>query len=126
MHTVLSKIVVCGGLFLLSMISGGLLSHAGRPLNTLLFAIHKLAALATIIVVIINVVQLQKTVDMQTLVVWTAIIAAGLLFLALFVSGALMSFEKPFPQFILRIHQVTPLLALVASAATFYLLINKS
>jgi hypothetical protein len=62
--------------------------------------------------------------DIRTFVELVVIAVTGLLFLLLFVSGALLSLDKPAPQAILRVHQVAPLLALVASSVTIYLLVS--
>jgi hypothetical protein len=124
MSTTASRIVVCGLLFLFTLISGVWLSHSGRPLNTAIFTIHKLVALATVIVIGINIYKLSRTVDVQT-VVLAAIAVTGVLFLAMFVSGALLSFEKSMPQAVLRVHQVVPLLAVVTSSTAIYLLISN-
>ncbi len=124
MNTTTSRIVVCGMLFLFTLLSGVWLSHSGRPLNTAIFTIHKLVALATVVVIGMNIYKLSRTVDTQTLILVT-IAVTGLLFLALFVSGALLSFEKSMPQAVLRVHQVVPPLALVASSTAIYLLVSN-
>jgi hypothetical protein len=125
-----SKIAICGLLFVLTLVSGVWLSQSGKPFNGTIFTIHKLIALATVIIIGVNIYHLYSAMDARTLVALSVIVASGLLFLALFVSGALLSLiagallslEKPVPEAILRIHQVAPLLALVSSTATFYLL----
>jgi hypothetical protein len=130
-----SKITICGLLFVLTLVSGVWLSQSGKPFNGMIFTIHKLVALATVIIIGVNVYHLYRAMDARTLVALSVIVASGLLFLALFISGALLSLiagallslEKPAPEAILKIHQVAPLLALVSSTATFYLLaVGKS
>jgi len=82
----------------------------------------------------VNVYQLFKVMDGNILAALSVIAASGLLFLALFVSGALLSLipagllslAKPMPEIILRIHQVAPLLALVSATGTMYLLTTFS
>jgi hypothetical protein len=125
-----SKTAICGLLVLLTLVSGVWLSHSGKPYNSMIFTIHKLIALATVIIIGVNVYHLFRVMDGNTLVALSVIAVSGLLFLALFISGALLSLipagllslEKPLPEIILKIHQVAPLLALVSSTATFYLL----
>ncbi len=124
MNTTTSKIIICGSLFLFTLLSGVWLSHSGRPLNTLIFTIHKLVALATVIVTGRNIYLLSRSVDTQTFLL-AAIAVTGVLFLALFVSGALLSFEKSVPQAVLRVHQIVPPLALIASSIALYLLVNN-
>ena len=130
MSILTSKTAICGLLVLLTLVSGVWLSHSGKPYNSMIFTIHKLIALATVIIIGVNVYHLLRAMDGNTLVTLSVIAVSGLLFLALFISGALLSLipagllslEKPMPEIILRIHQVAPLLALVSSTATFYLL----
>ncbi len=119
-----SKMIFCGLLFLFTAISGIWLSHTGKPLNGVIFTIHKLIALSTVIVIGINVTQLYSSLDIRSLLRLLVIAVTGLLFLALIVSGALLSLAKPAPEAILRIHQVVTLLALSASAVTVSLLIR--
>lgn len=130
-----SKIAICGLLFLLSLVSGVWLSQSGKPFNGMIFTLHKLIALGTVIIIAVNVYHLYRAMDTRTLVALSVIVVSGLLFLALFISGALLSLiagallslEKPVLEAILKIHQVAPLLALVSSTATFYLLaVGKS
>jgi hypothetical protein len=116
--------MVCGLLSLFTLIPGAWLSHSGTPLNTVIFTMHKLVALATVIVIGMNSYKLSRIVDMQTFVL-VAIAVTELLFLALFVSGALLSFVKSMPQAVLRVRQVVPLLALIASSTTVYLLVSQ-
>jgi hypothetical protein len=71
------------------------------------------------------VYQLYGAVDIRTFVDQAVIAVTGLLFIALFISGALLSLGKPLPGAILRIHQVAPLLALAFSAMTITLLVSS-
>ena len=121
-----SKIVVCAILFLFTLVSGFLLSSSGRPLNGVLFTIHKMIALAAVIVIGMNVYQLSRLIDARAVLTIGVIAAAALLFLALFISGALLSLEKPAPGALLTIHQIAPLLALFASGLALYLLASNS
>jgi len=121
-----SKISYCGLGFVLTLISGIVLSKSGRPLNSAIFAVHKLSAVGTAILIILIIRDFAKTVDMQLIyAIILGIIA--LLFLALFVSGSLLSFDRTAVQPILRIHQIAPLLAVLFSTISIYLLVsNKS
>lgn len=116
-----SRIVYCGLGFTLTLISGIILSKSGRPLNSAIFTVHKLIAVGTVILIVVSFRNLYKAVDMQAF--FPVIIAiTGLLFLVLVVSGALLSFDKLAVQSILRIHQITPLLALFLLTTSIYLL----
>jgi hypothetical protein len=124
MSATASRIMVCGLLFLFTLISGVWLSSSGRPLNTAIFTIHKLSALATVITIAVTIYKLYHTVDVRATALVVTVIT-GLLFLALFVSGALLSFEKSIPQALLRAHQVVPPLVLIASSTATYLLVSS-
>ena len=124
MNPTVSRTLICGLLFFLTLISGVWVSNSGKPLNVLIFTFHKLIALATVIVIAVNVFYLHKAVDIKPFVDLSVILATALLFLALFISGALLSIGKPLPGFILTIHQVAPLLAMVSSTLTIYLLVS--
>ncbi|MFL7837346.1 MAG: hypothetical protein AB8I52_00990, partial [Candidatus Promineifilaceae bacterium] len=113
MSILTSKTAICGLLVLLTLVSGVWLSHSGKPYSSMIFTIHKLIALATVIIIGVNVYHLFGTMDGNTLVALSVITVSGLLFLALFISGALLSLipagllslEKPMPEIILKIHQ---------------------
>jgi hypothetical protein len=130
MSILTSKTAICGLLVLLTLISGVWLSHSGKPYNSMIFTIHKLIALATVIIIGVNVYHLLRVMDGNALVALSVIAVTGLLFLTLFISGALLSLmpagllslEKPMPEIILKIHQVAPLLALVSSTVMIHLL----
>lgn len=125
MSTLVSKPAIAGLLLLFTLFSGVWLSHSGKPLNVAIFTIHKLIALATVIVIAVNVYHLYGAVDFRTFVELVVIAVTGLLFLALFISGALLSLGKPMPEAIFRIHQASTLLALASSTMTIYLLVSS-
>lgn len=117
-----SRLVLCGALFLLTLLSGFWVSHSGRPINTVIFTLHKLIALATVILTGSTMVSLLRALDFRSLADTGLVVLTGLFFLALFVSGALLSAKNPAARFVLTIHQIAPLLALGAAAAAVYLL----
>ena len=121
-----SRIMYWGLALILTLISGVILSNLGRPLNSAIFTVHKLIAVGTVILLGVTIRNLYKTGDFHTLSL-VLIVVTGLIFLTLIVSGALLSFERPVPQTILKIHQIAPLLAVAASIMSVYLLVsNKS
>ena len=125
MSTIVSRPVIAGVLLLFTLISGVWLSNSGKPLSAAIITIHKLIALATVIVAAAYVYHLYRAGDIQTFVEPLITAATGLLFIVLFISGALLSLGKPLPVAILRVHQVAPLLALAFSAMTIYLLVSS-
>ena len=124
MNPMTSKLIVTGLLLLFTLLSGVWLSHSGRPYNTVIFTLHKLIALGAVIFTVVTVQQLRTGMDTRTLALG-AVVVTGLLFLALFASGALLSIGKPDHAAILMIHRVAPLLAVIATAATMVLLVSS-
>ncbi len=123
METTTTKLIAAGILFLLTLISGVIMSHSGRPLNVGLVTVHKLIAVGTVVLIGMAVNQLYKTVDGKVFVEISVIVVSGILFLALIATGALLTREEmQLPEVVLKIHQVAPLLALASSSITVYLL----
>jgi hypothetical protein len=117
----ISRIILPGFLFLLTLASGVWLSHSGKPLPVLILTIHKLISLGTLIVTAVTVFQLAKTVDLAPLTI-TVMVAAGIFFVSLFATGALLSLGRPVPGVFLALHRAAPLLAVAATAGIFFLL----
>lgn len=120
MNLLASKIILPGLLFLFTLGSGFWLSHSGKPLNSVIFTIHKLIALATVVFTVSLIYGLLKTIDPK-IAVLTLMVVSGLLVVALFVTGALLSTGKPANNLVLTTHKIAPYLAAIATAATIYL-----
>jgi len=118
----ISKIIGTGLLFLFTIVTGIWLSNSAKPLNTLIFNIHKLIALGSVIFTVIVIRNLLKDVEIKT-VILILIIVTGLFVLTLFISGALLSLGKPVNNIILTIHSVTPIPTVVTIAITIYLIL---
>jgi hypothetical protein len=121
MNLLASKITLPGLLFLFTLGSGFWLSRSGKPLNTIIFTIHKLIALATVVFTVSLMYGLLKTSDSK-IAALTLMIISGLLVITLFVTGALLSTGKPANNLVLTAHKIMPYLAAVSTAATIYLL----
>jgi hypothetical protein len=116
-----SKITYFGLGIVATLISGIILSKAGRPLNSAIFSVHKLIALGTVILFAVGVRNLYRAAAVPAVQLIIAAIS-GLVFLALIVSGSLLSFDKLAMQPVLMIHEIAPWLALVFSTISLYLL----
>ena len=121
MNIFASKTVLPGLLFLFTIGSGFWLSHSGKPLNTVIFTIHKLIALATVIFTVSLIYGLLKNVDPKAAML-TLMVVSGLLVVLLFVTGALLSIGKPANTLVLATHRIAPYLAVLSIAATMYML----
>lgn len=123
MNIITTKLIVAGLLFLFTLLSGVWLSNSARPLGLALTTIHKLIAVGTVVMIGIAVNQLYKTADGKVIIEISVMVITGILFLALIVTGALLTREEmQLPEAILKIHQVVPLMALFASTIMVYLL----
>jgi hypothetical protein len=114
-----SKFLIPGVLFLLTLASGVWLSHSGRPLAIGIFTLHKLIALAGVIVTAVILYNTLRLTAIPVLLI-SALIFARLCVAALFATGALLSLEKPISLFLLTAHRIAPFLAFVSMAAAIY------
>lgn len=125
MEAISTNLIAAGILFLLTLISGVIVSHSGRPLSVGLVTVHKLIAVVGIVLTGMAVNQLYKTADGKLLIELSVIVISGILFLALIATGALLTREEmQLPEVVLKIHQVTPSLALIFSMITVFLLLK--
>jgi hypothetical protein len=107
--------------FLLTLVFGFWLSRKGRPYNGLLFNIHKLIALGTVILAVIELNRVRKTLDLEALAILSLVIAVfGVV--ALFASGAFMSAGKGEYRLMKRVHHFAPFLVVLAMALAVYLI----
>jgi hypothetical protein len=125
MSTLGSRLVLTGSLLFLTLGSGVWLNHLGKPYPSLVFTIHKLISLATIITTAVTINYLHQLVTVRPVIEVSAIVVTGLLFLCLLISGGLLSIGKTLPGLVLRIHQAAPLLAVISTVSTFYLLVSR-
>jgi hypothetical protein len=107
--------------FLVTVAFGFWLSRLGKPYHGLLFNVHKLIALATVILAGLAVNQVLKGMDVATLIALLLVLAA-LSVIALFVSGALMSAAKGEYRVMKLVHNLSPFILVIAMGMTVYLL----
>ena len=110
-----------GIVFTLTILFGLWVSKAGKPYNGILFNIHKLTALAAVIIVIVRLVSSHKSVEIQASIV-LLLILAGMCVLALFISGAIMSIGSSSQPILLIIHKSAIILAIITVILLTYLL----
>jgi hypothetical protein len=121
---IVAKFVTPGVLFLLTLVFGFWLSRFGKPYNGLFFNIHKLIALAAVIVAALQTINALKTVAAQPILI-ALISVVGVCAVALFATGALMSANKLAYGALLTIHRIAPSLAVIAAFLALYLLGGK-
>lgn len=115
-----SRYFVSGILFVLIIVMGFVTKGMGRPLNTTVFTVHKLMALAFVVYTVINIFGLRKNSQINA-VMWAMIIVSGLLVIILFATGAMLSFEKPAAKIIHILHDVSPILLAISVGLSYYI-----
>ncbi len=110
---------------LLIFLSGYWLNRLGAPYSTAVLTIHKLIALAVLLFLGVTAYRRHQVLPLGT-VEWIALMTAVLLFVGTIASGGLLSTGKDLPAAVPRLHQVTPFLTLLATAAALYLLLSKA
>ncbi len=119
-----SRYLISGILFALIIIMGFVTKSVGRPLNTAVFTVHKLMALAFIIYTVINFIGLLKNSQANALM-WVMMSVSGLLAITLFATGAILSFEKPAEKIIHILHNISPILLMISIGLTYYIATKK-
>ena len=125
MNTMLSKIVGSGLLFLLIFLSGIWLTRTDRPYPVILFTIHKLIALGSVLYYITMVVRVHQVIPLQS-DQWLAVVITALCLLATIITGGLVSVEPVMPAFIHKMHQVFPYLTIISLGISLYLLFIRN
>lgn len=120
-----SRFVTPGIVFLLTLVFGFWLSRSGKPYNGILFNIHKLIALGVVILTVIQIYSLLNGSQLQTMLV-VSLIITGICVVALFASGAFMSIGNLNYQIMKTIHNVAPVLLVIALALTIYLFARRN
>jgi hypothetical protein len=118
---VLSRFVTPLLIFLLTLASGLWLSRSGKPLNSAIFTVHKLIALAAVVAFALQTNGALKTVAIQPLLIALLALVA-LCIVTLFASGALLSLARTPHPVLLPIHQSALVVVAVAGAGALSLL----
>lgn len=109
-------------LFLLTLAFGFWLGHIGRPYNGILFNLHKLIALGTVILAGIQIFKTAGSFDLPLTII--ALVVAGLCIIALFASGAFLSIGNLDYQAMKTVHNLA-LAVLVGSLALAFYFLNR-
>ena len=121
MGAIQSRVIGTGVLFLFIFGSGVWLSHSGKPLNAALLAVHKLVSLAAVVLIGMTVNQLNRQAKMSAFEIGAGVVTASLFILTI-ATGGVLSTGKPVQAVILAAHKVAPLLTVLSTTATIYLL----
>ena len=111
-----TNLILIGSIFILTIISGVILSRLGKPYNKAMFNLHKLIALAVLVYVVILSIKLIKGIESdQIMIVLLPVII--LLSVSAFATGALMSINRESKTIVLRIHNTASALIFLAIAS---------
>lgn len=123
MSTVQLRFVGAGLSFLLILLSGFCLSRTGKPYSGIILSVHKLIALAAVILLGITIRRIHQAGALGAIEL-LVVAVGGLFFLGTMVTGGLLSIpmDKAMPGIVHKLHQVTPYLTVLSTAATLYLL----
>jgi hypothetical protein len=123
MENLTIRIVLAISFFVLMLLSGIWLRTKGKPYNKLIFTIHKIMTLLTILFVTRYIILLKNSVEMVQLSV-TFFWVSFAFFIISFISGALLSFEKPMPDALTKLHRLSALLVTLLGGVTVYLVLR--
>ena len=116
--------ILAAAFFLSFVLSGIWLSRSGRPLNPGISAVHKLVGVAGGGFLVLTVYRFNRAAPLDALA-WISVVVTGFCFLGLVASGGILSSEEPVPPFVLRVHQVVPVLAAASTAWMLYFLLGR-
>ena len=123
MSTTQVRVVGAGVAFLAIFLSGIWVSLTGKPYSTLSFTVHKLVGLALGVLLGVIVYQTNQSASLGAVQI-AAIVATVLLFVATVAAGGVLSVVEEVPAVALRLHQIIPVLAVLSTAGTLYLLLS--
>ena len=115
--------ILPGIIFLLTLAFGVWLSHSGKPYNGLLFNVHKLIALGTVIATVFQLFKVLENNDPPSSIV-IFLVFAGICVVVLFATGALMSLGKLSYSLMRTIHRIAPAALAIFMSLAVYLLIG--
>jgi len=121
----MGKIIIIGILSLISIITGFILHNLGRPLNTLIFTIHKLSAVAIVILMGMIIFNFLKIYGIGSIILFISILVT-LSLVVLLVSGALLSinkFSNSVPT-LLIIHNIATVVVVISIIVLVYFLLR--
>lgn len=98
-------------LFIITVIAGIVLTLLGRPLNAVLFNVHKLIGIGMVVLSVIASVRLFKLETLPEGPVKLFVVIAAISLIALIATGGLLSFDKFSSKFVVILHAISTLVA---------------
>lgn len=117
------RLLSSGLLVVLIFASGFWVSRAGKPYPALNFNIHKLIALAAVILLGVMISRVNKAAPMDS-TQWLAVVIAGVCALVTILTGGLASIDRPMPAILSTLHKAFPYLSVLSTGWVMYLLLK--
>lgn len=119
----LNKVLICAGLMLITLVVGVILTRSGKPYNTAVFTIHKLAAVAFAVIAVILFVNFNKAFGMD-MTDWILAVLMGVSLIGVMVSGGLISTDQ-YEVIMKIIHKISTALLLFSGTLEFYRILKQ-
>ncbi len=124
MDTSQLRVLVTGSSFVFIFLSGYWLSRSGKPYSAIIFNTHKLVGLAMGVFLIVTVRQVHQVAPLGPAEI-AVIVITVLFFIAVVAAGGLLSVDNPMPVAVSMVHKLIPYVAVLSTAVTLYLLLNR-
>ena len=116
----ITKLMLSGIGFLLTIASGIWLSKLGRPYSTLVFNMHKLIALGFMVFTFITSRAMFKEININSFM-WILIVIAAISVITVLISGGILSIKEQVTAWLVMIHKISSALLLISLSGWFYL-----
>ncbi|TLM97341.1 hypothetical protein FDZ73_25180 [bacterium] len=125
MSTTQVKLVIVGLLFVFIFVCGYILSRAGKPYPMVLFTLHKLLTLGTVVFLALSINKIAQVSPLSQLQI-LAVVITSVLFLATIATGGVVSAATSVPMIARGLHHIVPYLALLSSAWMIFIVFIKN
>ncbi len=124
MSHIATKVAGAVVLFLVVIVSGLWLGKSSNPLNVAVLTVHKLVAVAVLVILAVTCYRMNEVSALGTLT--TAVVAMTVIvFLGAIASGGFLSTGKEMPSVVLIVHRATSALSVLSTGMLMFLLRNR-
>lgn len=109
-----TKLIITGSIFIITGVTGIILSRLGKPYNAAMFNLHKLIALAVLVYAIMLSIKLFKGTEEDKIMMFLLPVII-LLSIGAFISGGILSAKAEPGEIILKIHKFISIIISVGS-----------
>jgi hypothetical protein len=100
---------------------GVVLTRSGSPYSTVLLTVHKLASVAAFILLIKAFVSVNQATGLNMLTIFVGVIAS-LAFISTIATGGIITIGGEISEIVYLLHRLMPIVTLIFSGASLYLL----